>query len=300
MEEEIKFKGAMVAQVTPFRDGKIDWEKYDELIERQIAEGIDVIVPCGTTGESATLAAEEREQVIERAVRTVSGRLPVLAGVGTNDTVDVLRFVRFAQGAGADGVLVVTPYYNKPTQQGLFEHYKKIVEAAEVPIVLYNVPSRTGVNLLPETVARLAEFDGIVGIKEASGSVDQASEIVRLCGDRIGLLSGDDSLTLPLLANGAVGVISAVANLVPADIKALCRAWESGNVAETRRLHYRLLPIFHALFIETNPIPVKAALGMVGLMEPEMRLPLVPMSEANAAVLRAAMEEFGLIERRGL
>ena len=294
------FKGAMVAQVTPFREGEIDWEKYDELIERQIAEGIDVIVPCGTTGESATLAAEEREQVIERAVRTVSGRLPVLAGVGTNDTVDVLRFVRFAQGAGADGVLVVTPYYNKPTQQGLFEHYKKIVEAAEVPIVLYNVPSRTGVNLLPETVARLAEFDGIVGIKEASGSVDQASEIVHLCGDRIGLLSGDDSLTLPLLAIGAVGVISAVANLVPADIKALCRAWESGDVVEARRLHYRLLPIFHALFIETNPIPVKTALGMIGLMEPEMRLPLVPMSEENAALLRSVMEEYGLIERRGL
>lgn len=292
------FKGAMVAQVTPFREREIDWEKYDELIERQIAEGIDVIVPCGTTGESATLSAEEREQVIERAVRTVSGRVPVLAGVGTNDTGDVLRFVRFAQGAGADGVLVVTPYYNKPTQQGLFEHYKTIAEAAEVPIVLYNVPSRTGVNLLPETVARLAEFDGIVGIKEASGSVDQASEIVRLCGDRIGLISGDDGLTLPLLAIGAVGVISAVANVVPADIKALCRAWESGDVIEARRLHYRLLPVFQALFIETNPIPVKTALGMIGLMEPEMRLPLVPMSEENAAVLRTVMEEFGLIGRR--
>jgi len=298
--EEIMFKGAIVAQVTPFKGEDIDWEAFDALIERQIDAGIDGIVPCGTTGEAATMAPEEREQVIERTVRIVSGRIPVIAGAGTNDTSDVLRFVRFAQGAGADGVLVVTPYYNKPTQQGMYEHYKKVIEASEVPVVLYNVPSRTGINLLPETVARLAEFDRVVGIKEASGSVDQASEIVRLCGDRIGLLSGDDSLTLPLLAIGAVGVISAVANLVPADIKALCHAWESSDPVEARRLHYRLLPIFKTLFIETNPIPVKTALGIKGLIDPEFRLPLVPMSSENAAILRAAMEEYGLIDRRAL
>ena len=292
------FRGAITALVTPFKGGAIDWERYEALIEWQIKEGIDALVPCGTTGEAATMAPREREQVIQRAVRAVAGRVPVLAGAGTNDTRDVIRYVRFAQEAGADGALVVTPYYNKPSQQGLLEHYRQVVESADIPIVLYNVPSRTGVNLLPETVARLAELDRVVGVKEASGSLDQASEIKRLCGDRIDVISGDDSLTLPLLSIGAVGAISVVANLVPADLKALFQAWEKRDIVEARRLHYKLLPICQALFLETNPVPVKTALGMLGRIDFEVRLPLAPLERENTERLRAVLEASGLLERR--
>src|SRR5512139_2303704 len=252
-----RFEGAITALVTPMRNGKVDEQGLVDLIEFQITRGIHGIVPCGTTGESATLSHEEHGRVIDIAVAESRGRVPVIAGTGSNSTAEALRLTRHAKEAGADGALLITPYYNKPTQEGLYRHFAHIAERVDIPIVLYNVPGRTGVNLLPETVARLTEFRNIVAIKEATADLRQASRIVELCGERIALISGDDFTVLPLLSVGGKGVISVVSNVAPALMARLVDAFAAGDLAAAREAHYRLLPLSEAMFIETNPIPVK-------------------------------------------
>jgi len=289
------FKGSIVAIVTPFKDGRIDEKALCELIEWHIPEGTNGIVPCGTTGESSTLDYEEHYRVIEITVKTANGRIPVIAGAGANSTDETIMITKKAKDMGADGALLVTPYYNKPTQEGLYQHYKKVAEAVEIPIVLYNVPSRTGVNLLPSTVARLAEIKNIIGIKEATGDMKQVSEIIRLCGDGFTVLSGDDFTTLALLALGGKGVISVSANVAPKDVSQMCKEWEDGKIEEARRLHFKLEPLNHAMFIETNPIPAKTALSMMGKIQEEFRLPLCSMSNMNKEKLKETLRGYGLV-----
>jgi 4-hydroxy-tetrahydrodipicolinate synthase len=290
------FKGSIVAIVTPFtKNGDIDEEGLRELVEFQIENGTDGIVPCGTTGEASTLDYEEHDRVIEIVVQQAGKRVPVIAGTGSNSTKEAIEITEHAKGVGADGALLVTPYYNKPTQEGLYRHYKTIAESVALPQVLYNVPGRTSVNMLPETVARLAEIPNIVGIKEASGSLQQASEVLSLCGDKIEVLSGDDFITFPMMACGASGVISVTANIMPREIAAMIDAFNAGDMEEARRLHLMLLKINNAMFIETNPTPVKTALGLMGKCDAEVRLPLAPMSEANLARLAGIMKEYKLI-----
>jgi 4-hydroxy-tetrahydrodipicolinate synthase len=289
------FKGSIVAIVTPFREGKVDEEAYRELIEFQIQNGTHAIVPCGTTGESATLSMEEHARVIDVAVEAVNKRVPVIAGTGGNNTNEAIELTEHAKKAGADATLQVAPYYNKPTQEGLYQHFKAISEAAPLPQVVYNIPGRTGVNILPETVARLAELSDIVAIKEASGDLGQMAEIVRLAGDNITLLSGDDNVTLPVLALGGKGVVSVVANIVPKDSSDLVKAWEEGQVDKARALFYKLLPLCKAMFYETNPIPVKTALALMGKTTDELRLPMCNMAPANLERLKKALQDYGLI-----
>lgn len=289
------FRGSIVAVVTPFKDGRVDEEAFRKLIEFHVREGTAAIVPCGTTGESATLSHQEHERVIEMTVETVAGRVPVIAGSGSNSTTEAIRLTRHARKVGADAALLITPYYNKPTQEGLFQHFRAVAAAADLPIVLYNVPGRTGVNLLPQTVARLSGTPNIVAVKEASGSLNQVSEIIALCGDRIAVLSGDDPLTLPMLALGARGVISVTANVAPSQVAAMIAAFENGDLTRARQIHYRLRPLHEAMFYETNPIPVKTALGLMGMITPELRLPLCPLGESNVARLSAVLRESGLL-----
>ena len=289
------FKGSIVAIVTPFKRGEVDEEGYRELIEFQINNGTGAIVPCGTTGESATLNMAEHGRVIDIAVDTVKGRIPVIAGAGGNSTYEAIQLTRHAKEAGADATLQVTPYYNKPTQEGLYQHYKAIAEAVPFPQVLYNVPGRTGVNMLPETVARLAELPEVVAIKEASGNLGQMAEILKLAGDKITLLSGDDNLTLPVLALGGKGVISVIANIVPKDSAGMVKAWEDGDISKARELFYKLLPLSQAMFYESNPIPVKTSLSLMGRIDGEMRLPLAPMSSTNRERLAKVLKDYGLI-----
>ncbi len=291
------FEGSIVAIVTPFKNGQVDEEAYRKLIEFQIENGTSAIVPCGTTGESATLDVNEHARVIDIAVEAVNRRVPVIAGTGGNSTSEAIELTRHAKEVGADATLQVTPYYNKPTQEGLFRHYKAILKAVPLPQILYNVPGRTSVNLLPETVARLAEFSEVVAIKEASGNVGQMADVVRLAGENITLLSGDDNLTLPVLALGGKGVISVVANIVPGDSADLVKAWAAGNVDGARSLFYKLLPLCKAMFFETNPIPVKTAAALMGMMEDEMRLPMCAMAPENLEKLKRALSDYGLIER---
>jgi 4-hydroxy-tetrahydrodipicolinate synthase len=290
------FKGSIVAIVTPFtRDGEIDEESLRRLVEFQIENGTDGIVPCGTTGEASTLDYEEHDKVIEIVVHQAKKRVPVIAGTGSNSTKEAIEITEHAKKAGADGALLVTPYYNKPSQEGLYRHYKTVAEAVALPQVLYNVPGRTGINMLPQTVARLAEIPNIVAIKEAAGSIQQVSELLSLCGDRIDVLSGDDFVTFPLLACGGAGVISVTANIMPKEIAAMIDAFDAGNLEEARRLHLQLMKIHNAMFIETNPVPVKTALGLMGKCSGEVRLPLAPMSEANTEKLAQVMKHYGLI-----
>jgi len=289
------FKGSIVAIVTPFKNGKFDEETYRELIEFQIRNGTSAIVPVGTTGESATLNMEEHSKVIGVAIDTVNKRVPVIAGTGGNSTGEAIELTGHARKAGADATLQVTPYYNKPTQEGLYQHFKAIADAVPLPQVLYNVPGRTGVNMLPETVARLAELPEVVAIKEASGSLGQMAEIVNLAGDKITLLSGDDNVTLPVLSLGGKGVVSVVANIVPKDSADMISAWEAGDVAKARGLFYKLLPLCQAMFYETNPIPVKTSLALMGKIADEMRLPMCPMAPANLEKLKKALKNYGLI-----
>jgi len=275
--------------VTPFKDdGAVDFEALAGLVEWHIASGTNAILPCGTTGESPTLTHEEHEQVVGEVVKMVNKRVPVLAGAGSNCTAESLRLVRHAERVGADGVLVITPYYNKPTQAGLVAHYRAVAAATALPVVIYNVPGRTGVSILPETVAELAEVKNIVGVKEASGSVDNVSAILTSCN--VDVLSGDDSLTLPIMAVGGCGVISVAANVVPQKMAALTRAVAKGDLATAERLHRQLYPLCRALFMETNPGPVKAALAMMGKIRENYRLPLVPMQPGNRAKLQAVLE----------
>ena len=289
------FSGSLVAIVTPFRNGQVDEKTLGDLIEFQIANGTDGVVPCGTTGESATLSHAEHERVVAFTVETVARRVPVIAGAGSNSTDEAIRLTKHAKQVGADGALLITPYYNKPTQEGLFRHYKAVAEAVDIPIVLYNIPGRTSVNMLPATVARLTSLRNIAAIKEGSGSVQQVSDIMKLCGDRIVVLSGDDALTLPMLAVGAKGVITVTANIVPADMAAMVDAFAAGEMGEAQRLHYKMYNLFNALFLETNPIPVKEALAMMGRIDGEIRLPMTPMAPETREKLSQALKEYSLI-----
>jgi len=287
-------KGSIVAIVTPFKNGKLDEKALSELIEWHIAQGTNAIVPCGTTGESATLDYEEHYRVIEVTIKVVNGRVPVIAGTGANATDETIMMTRKAKEMGADAALLVAPYYNKPTQEGLYRHYKAVAEAVDIPQVLYNVPGRTAVNMLPETVARLAEIKNIVAIKEATGNMAQVSEVLRLCGDKITVISGDDFTTFPLILLGGKGTISVSANVAPKDMSDMCRALLEGNIDEARRLHFKLEPLNKGMFIETNPIPVKTALSLMGRIQEEMRLPLCPMSSANRDKLKNILINYGI------
>lgn len=289
------FKGAIVAIVTPFKDGKVDEETFRGLIEFQIENGTDGIVPCGTTGESSTLSHEEHDRVIAIAIDAAKKRVPVIAGTGSNSTDEALRLTRHACEVGADGALLVCPYYNRPTQEGLYRHYKLIAKSVPIPIIPYNIPGRTGVNMLPETVARLSGISNIVGIKEASGSLKQMQDVIDLCGDNFAVLSGDDFFTLPLLLIGGKGVISVISNVAPADMANMVDAFNAGDISLARQLHDKMIPLIDALFIETNPVPVKAALAMMGKIDDNVRLPLCGMSEVNYAKLRKVMSDYGLI-----
>jgi 4-hydroxy-tetrahydrodipicolinate synthase len=289
------FKGSIVAIVTPFKKGKVDEKALGNLIEWHILQGTHGIVPCGTTGESATLDYKEHYRVIEFTIKAVNKRVPVIAGTGANATDETVMLTKQAKKYGADAALLVTPYYNKPTQEGLYRHYKEVAESVDIPLVLYNVPGRTAVNMLPSTVARLAEIKNIVAIKEASGDMKQVSEVIRLCGDRITVISGDDFTTLPLLALGGKGVISVSANVAPKDVSTMCSSWLKGQYDKARSIHYKLEPLNAVMFIETNPIPVKTALAMMGRIQEELRLPLCEMSSANKEKLRKVLVDLKLI-----
>ena len=290
------FKGSIVAIVTPFKNGVVDEEKLRELVEFHVKNGTSGIVPCGTTGESPTLSHEEHDRVVQVAVEAANKRIPVIAGTGSYNTEETVRMTVHAKKVGADGALLVTPYYNKPTQEGLYRHFEKIAMEVDIPLVIYIIPGRTGVNVLPATVARLAKIDNVVGIKEASTSLDQVSEIISLCGDRLSILSGDDSLTLPIMAVGGRGVISVAANIIPKDVADMAGAFLAGDMEKARKLHYRMYPLFKALFIETNPIPVKRAMELMGLCRGDLRLPLWPMSDENTSKLKKAMTDYGLLK----
>ena len=289
------FNGALSAIVTPFRDGEVDERALRDHIEWQIQSGIDGIVPCGSTGESATLTHSEHDRVIKIAIEQTRRRVPVVAGTGSNSTAEAIRLTTAAREMGADGALMLSPYYNKPTQEGIFRHYKTIAGAVDLPIIVYNIPGRTASNIAPETFARLCEIRNIVGIKEASGSMDQISDIRRLCGDRLTILSGDDGLTVPIMALGGKGVIATTSNVMPREIHDLAAAGLAGDFARAREIHYRMMPVMRALFIETNPIPLKQALAFMGRCANELRMPLCPMSAPAADKLRSAMKELKLI-----
>ena len=290
------FKGSIVAIATPFHNGKVDEKKLRDLIDFQIKNGTRGIVPCGTTGESATLTFDEHEKVIEITIEQVNKRVPVIAGTGSNSTEEAIMLTRQAASSGADASLQVSPYYNRPTQTGLYMHFKAIAQSVKIPIILYNIAGRTGVNIEPETIARLAkDCKNIVAVKEASGSLDQMSRIKALCPPSFQLISGDDSLTLPVLSIGGIGIISVVANIVPADVADLVSAFEKGNIKKAQSLHYKLLPLIKAVFIETNPIPIKTAMGLLGMCEPGLRLPMCEMSADNLGKLKKALKDYGLL-----
>jgi 4-hydroxy-tetrahydrodipicolinate synthase len=303
------FKGSLVALVTPFHffsGGKkgssagemtVDEKRLRELVEFQIKNGTSGIVPCGTTGESATLSWAEHERVIEITIDQVKKRVPVIAGTGSNSTDEAIMLTRQAEKAGADASLQVAPYYNRPTQKGLYEHFKAVADAAGIPIILYNIQSRTGVNIEPETMARLAkDCKNIVGVKEASANLEQMSRIKALCGDEFDLLAGDDALTLPILSIGGTGIISVVANIVPKDTANMVKEFEKGNFKKAKELHYRLFPLVKAMFIETNPIPVKTAMGLLDMCDPMLRLPMSGMLPENVEKLRKALKDYGLLK----
>lgn len=292
----MNFTGAYTALVTPFRDGKIDEESFRQHIEWQITEGINGLVPCGTTGESATLTHDEHKEAIRICVDQAKKRVPVLAGAGSNNTKEAVHLTQFAKDAGADGVLLISPYYNKPTQEGIYQHFKHIADTISIPMVLYNVPGRTGSNILPSTVARLhKDIPQVVGIKEATGNLIQASDIIEQCGTSLNVLSGDDFTLLPLLSLGGAGVISVVSNLVPGKMADLCSSWEKGDIATARKLHFEMQPLNRAMFMESNPIPVKTALALQGKMDTDFRLPMVPLAEENLTKLKQVLEEAGLL-----
>ena len=287
------FEGSIVALVTPFnKNGEIDFKSLENLIEFHIREKTDGILPCGCTGEAATLTHDEQKKIIKFVVEKVNGRIPVVAGTGSNSTVEALDLTSFAKEAGADAALLITPYYNKPTPQGQYLHYQRIAEEVDIPIILYNVPSRTGTNMLPETIAKLSKIPNIVAVKEANPSLDQVSKIISLCD--ITVLSGNDSVTLPILSVGGKGVISVAANVVPRKIHELVQNFKEGKLKEARRIHYELFPLFEALFYETNPIPVKEALALMGKIQPNLRLPLCRMGEGNKEKLIKILKDLGL------
>ncbi|MHC4242958.1 MAG: 4-hydroxy-tetrahydrodipicolinate synthase [Planctomycetota bacterium] len=288
------FTGAMVALITPFQEGEIDFQTLDELIDFQLAGGIDAIVPVGTTGECPTLSPEEHKQVIERVVQAVGGQVPVIAGAGSNSTAEAIDFTEFSKKVGADATLQVGPYYNKPTQEGFYQHFKAIAEEVDLPMVLYNIPGRCAAGMTPETIARLAELENIVAVKEATGSLDQASEIADRCD--ITIISGDDSLTLPLASIGGKGVISVVANIVPADVKAMTDLILEGDLVSARQWHKKLFTLCKSMLtLATNPIPIKAAMAMLNMASEELRLPMTPLEEDKKAILKKTLEDYGLL-----
>lgn len=289
------FTGSITALVTPFKNGRVDEAAFRRLIEFQITNGTSGLVPCGTTGESATLSHEEHNRVIELAIEIAGKRVPVIAGTGSNSTDETIMLTKSAEKAGAQAALLITPYYNKPTQQGLYEHYRKVAEEVSIPLILYNVPGRTSVNMLPETVARLSEIRNIIGIKEATGDLKQVSETIEFSKKGFIVLSGDDFTTLPLLTIGGHGVISVTSNIAPAMMSDMINAFRAGDMDRARELHYRLQPLHRAMFMETNPVPVKTALAMMGMAGEELRLPLVSLSDANRAKLSSIMAAFGLV-----
>ena len=288
------FTGAMVALITPFQDGEIDFETLDEIIEFQLNNGIDAIVPVGTTGESPTLSHEEHKEIIERVVKTVNGQVPVIAGAGSNSTAEAIELTAFAKKIGADATLQVGPYYNKPTQEGFYQHFKAIAEEVDLPVVLYNIPGRCGAGMTPDTIARLSEVENIVAIKEATGSLDQASEIAILCD--ITIISGDDSLTLPLASVGGKGVISVAANIVPADVKAMTDLILENDLVSARQWHKKLFTLCkNMLTLATNPIPIKAAMAMLNMASEELRLPMTSLEENKRAILKQTLKDYGLL-----
>jgi 4-hydroxy-tetrahydrodipicolinate synthase len=294
----MKLRGTFTALVTPFRDDAIDETALKNLVDLQIEAGIDGIIPCGSTGEAATLSYEEHERVMELAIKFSAGRVPVIPGTGSNSTKETIELTQIAKNLGADAALVVAPYYNKPTQEGMYQHFKKVAEEVNIPLVLYNVPGRTGVNMSPELTARLAEIPNIAGIKEASGSVQQVADIYRLTHGSFAVLSGDDNLFLPMMAVGAVGVISVVSNVVPARVKALGKAFmEEKDIEKAKSVHMELMPLFQGMFVETNPVPVKEVLYQVGLMERDVRLPLCELSEKNRSYLVEVLKGYGLVRK---
>jgi 4-hydroxy-tetrahydrodipicolinate synthase len=291
------FQGSFVAMVTPFRNGKVDEAKLRELVEFHVTHGTDGIIPCGTTGESPTLSHDEHKRVVETVVEAARGRVRVVAGTGSNSTSEAIDLTKHAERAGANGALVVNPYYNKPTQEGLYRHYRAVAESVAIPIVAYNIQSRTAVNVETETLARLArDVRNVVGVKEASGSLDQMSQVILACGPDFSVLSGDDNITLPLLAIGGSGVISVIANILPRETSDMVHAALDGDWKRARELHYRLFPLARAAFLETNPIPIKEAMAMAGMIEPEFRLPMCRMSDANREKLRAILKAYALVK----
>jgi 4-hydroxy-tetrahydrodipicolinate synthase len=288
------FEGTYTALITPFKASEVDYPALGTLIDKQVEAGIDGVVPCGSTGESATLSHEEHERVIAFTIERARKRIKVIAGTGSNSTHESIRLTQFAKQHGADGALLIAPYYNKPTQEGLFAHYAAIAEAVDLPQVVYNIPGRSAVNILPETVSRLAKVANVVGIKEACGSIEQIARVIELCGPKFTVLSGDDGMTLPILAMGGQGAIGVLPNIMPREMIALVQAARAGDLPKARELHYRLAPLMRALFLETNPIGIKAAMALLGQCENALRLPLTPLSEVHVKTLRAALSGVGL------
>lgn len=289
------FSGAYTAIVTPFRDGRVDETGFRALIRYGMDGGVSGFVPCGTTGESPTLSHDEHNRVIEICVKEVAGHVKVIAGTGSNSTEEAIALTRHAKKVGADGALLVSPYYNKPTQEGLYQHFKAVAEAVDIPLVVYNIQGRTAVNIENATMERLSRIPNIVGVKEASGSILQMSEVIRLCGPEFDVLSGDDQMTFPLMALGGKGVVSVVTNIVPDKMSALVRHMLAGELQKGRQMHFDIFELCQAMFIETNPIPVKAALGLMGKISPEYRLPLCPLSQANQGKLKGILERYGIL-----
>ncbi len=289
----LPFTGSGVALVTPFKNGKVNFDKLGELIEYHIENSTDALIVCGTTGEAATMPDEEHLSVIEYAVKKAAGRIPIVAGAGSNDTAHGVNLCRRAEALGSDALLLVTPYYNKATQKGLVEHYTKMAEAVNIPIILYSVPSRTGVNILPETLLKLSEIPNIIGVKEASGNIGQVAKIAALCGDKMAIYSGDDNMTLPIMSLGGVGVISVVANILPKETHDLTQKFLDGDIKGARELQLRMLDIMDAMFFEVNPIPVKTAMNLLGFDLGELRLPMCEMEEGNLEKLKKVMRDYG-------
>ena len=291
------FRGSFVALVTPFRNGKVDEAKVRELVEFHVKNGTDGIVACGTTGEDPGLTPDEHERVVDLIIETAARRLPVIVGTGSNSTAHTIELTRHAERAGAAAALVVNPYYNKPTQDGLYQHFRAVAESVSMPTIVYNIQSRSAINVETDTMVRLTrDVTTIVGVKEASGSLDQMCQVIMRCGPDFSVLSGDDNLTLPLLAIGGTGVISVIANILPRDTAEMVHAALDGDWKRARELHYRLYPMARAAFLETNPIPIKEAMAMAGMIEPEFRLPMCRMADANRARLKAVLEHYALVK----
>ncbi|MCI1945951.1 4-hydroxy-tetrahydrodipicolinate synthase [Clostridium luticellarii] len=290
------FRGSGVAIITPFKDNGVDFEKLEELLEWHIESGTDAIIICGTTGEASTMTEKERKDTIKFTVDTVKGRIPVIAGTGSNCTQAAVDMSKWAESIGVDGVLVITPYYNKTTQKGLVEHFKAVASSIKTPVVIYNVPGRTGLNLKPETLEKLCRVENIAAVKEASGNISQIAKVKALCGDNIDLYSGNDDQTIPILSLGGIGVISVLANIIPKDMHDMCKLFLKGNVKEALTLQLKALSLMNAMFVETNPIPIKTAMNILGMNAGDLRLPLCSMSEGNLEIVKSELKNYGLLK----